>query len=427
MQAFQGALLLEPLSTKANYNFGVSLHKSNRFDDAVVYYKKALTIDSENVNCHYNLGLIYQEQGKLHEASEEYLTVLLLNPSHYEAKLNHCNILMALDDLIQAEQCYIEVLQIKPDYVRGLVNLASLYVTVSEAKDYLQRAVDLYLAALEIDPSNRMAKHGLKALRSHHASTIIDDSSNDYSNLDPEYVRELFDSYSFHFETSLRSLNYSSHILISDLLMEYLSSNEIAQRSFEILDLGSGTGLFCDALKNISGAYKEIEWSLTAVDVSAKMLEKAKQKNCYQEVLTMDINEFLSNAVQSSSKLYSAIAFVDVLVYFGDIRSVLEKSFILLEQKGVLLFTVENLYPPEAQKLIHGDECKEGETKSSESLASESAAKFALQKTGRFGHSREYILQLAGELGFKVFRLQDCIPRNDNGSPVYGLAVALVK
>ena len=141
----------------------------------------------------------------------------------------------------------------------------------------------------------------------------------------------------------------------------------------------------------------------------------------------MDINEFLSNAVQSSTKLYSAIAFVDVLVYFGDIRSVLEKSFILLEQKGVLLFTVENLYPPEAQKLIHGDECKEGDTKSCESLVSESAAKFALQKTGRFGHSREYILQLAGELGFKVFRLQDCIPRNDNGSPVYGLAVALVK
>ena len=248
---------------KANYNYGVSLHQNNDLDNAIEFYKKALRLDTNHVNCYYNLGLIYQEKGDLSTAAEFYGEAATLDPSHVEARLNYCNILMASDDLAAAEECYIAVLRIEPSYVRCLVNLASLYVNLGVAP-YLQRAADLYAAALQIDPANRMARHGsapliasgrivcsnsnrmvrimlgLQALRQPALAQDVGDSSTSLQTADPEYVRELFDSYSFHFEKSLSMLNYTSHLLVAELLLRIRPSPAAAPAAepLRILDLG---------------------------------------------------------------------------------------------------------------------------------------------------------------------------------------------
>lgn len=52
---------------------------------------------------------------------------------------------------------------------------------------------------------------------------------------------------------------------------------------------------------------------------------------------------------------------------------------------------------------------------------------FALQRSGRFGHSRRYLNDLLRDRPFVVKRMESCILRVDRGIPVHGILVALVK
>lgn len=241
VNAFRAAYTLQPNNVKANYNYGVSLHQNYELDTAAEFYLRALQVNPSHVNCYYNLGLIYQEKGNLPVAAELYLNATALDPLHVEAQLNYCNILMALDDLIAAEECYLSVLRIDSGYVRCLVNLASLYVNLGDGP-YLRRAAELYAAALEIDPANRMARHGLQSLRQPDLGglDIGDRDTSAPDTADPEYVRELFDSYSFHFEKSLAMLNYSSHLLVAELLSQFRPTGAAGETAgpMRILDLG---------------------------------------------------------------------------------------------------------------------------------------------------------------------------------------------
>lgn len=468
VKAFRAAYALQPNNVKANYNYGVSLHQNNELDSAADFYWKALEINPNHVNCYYNLGLIYQEKGDLPVAAELYLNATALDPLHVEAQLNYCNIQMALDDLIAAEECYITVLRIDPGYVRCLVNLASLYVNLGDGP-YLQRAAELYAAALEIDPANRMAHHGLQALRQPDlAGLVMGDRNRDTSTggapvtADPEYVRELFDSYSFHFEKSLAMLNYTSHLLVAELLSQFQPTGGAGAGAtvgpMRILDLGdriiigsaiafvsptiymstcimcvyicmyvgAGTGLFCDAIRNVSAAgglgSPSPSLAITGVDVSAKMLAKARDKKCYDRIVCADITTFLAGGEGGDVESYAAIVFVDVLVYFGDIRTVLQLACALLLPGGVVVFTTENLSPPSVGVAV--------DARGGQAMRDDSPhvpPPFALQKSGRFGHRREYIHEVAGQVGLQVRLLQDCVPRSDSGLPVRGLAAVLEK
>jgi predicted TPR repeat methyltransferase len=385
------------------------LHKDNAIEKAIIFYNQALHLDPNYVNCYYNLGLIYQDKGDIQEASKQYATVIALDPNHVESRLNQCNILFAIEDLVAAEECYIEIIQIQPNYVRGLVNLASLYVSSGSSEEiYLQRATQLYSAALDIDPTNRMALHGLRSLTASVESNNTDSNNGEDEGMDVEYVRELFDSYSFHFDSSLRSLNYSAPWLVASLLADHLAELPSEPSVLSVLDLGAGTGLVCEALRNMS---TQTSFAITAVDVSAKMLAKARERKCYDTIEQGDITAFLAEkAAESSLRRVEVIVLADVLVYFGELRTVLRACLDLLTDGGVVLFTVEDL---QANSLLITGEA--------------SSLSFALQRSGRFGHSSSYIEALAVELGFELWRLLECVPRTDSGVAVRGLAVGLKK
>lgn len=55
-----------------------------------------------------------------------------------------------------------------------------------------------------------------------------------------------------------------------------------------ILELATGTGLVGQALTELSG---EPGYSLVGVDFSEGMLERARQRQCYQELIQLDLNQ----------------------------------------------------------------------------------------------------------------------------------------
>ena len=52
---------------------------------------------------------------------------------------------------------------------------------------------------------------------------------------------------------------------------------------------------------------------------------------------------------------------------------------------------------------------------------------FRLLKSGRFGHSKQYIEQVAKVNGFEVLTWEDCILRQQGGQDVKGATVVLKK
>ena len=80
-------LLTVPLVAAAQSPTKVQTHKGNvsftrNLDSlAVIYYKKAIALDSTNFKAHYNLGNTYMRQGKAQDAIREYEKSATLSPS----------------------------------------------------------------------------------------------------------------------------------------------------------------------------------------------------------------------------------------------------------------------------------------------------------------------------------------------------------
>ena len=91
----------------------------------------------------------------------------------------------------------------------------------------------------------------------------------------------------------------------------YKSPKEVAifylryskSQDFPILDVGAGTGLVGQNLRK----YTNI--GIDAIDISKEMLEQAKLKQCYQKIITADLNKELNISDDTYGTILSAGTF----------------------------------------------------------------------------------------------------------------------
>ena len=83
-------------NTTAENNLGILLAERGRFDEAIVYYQKALEIEPNNVVAHDNLGIALVERGRIGEAMAHYRRALEIDPRYATA---HNNLGVALGGL----------------------------------------------------------------------------------------------------------------------------------------------------------------------------------------------------------------------------------------------------------------------------------------------------------------------------------------
>ena len=142
------------------------------------------------------------------------------------------------------------------------------------------------------------------------------------------------------------------------------------------------------------------------VDLSQRMVDISRERksksggNVYMSVIVSDAAQFLSTIEDNS---IDCVLASDVFIYVGDISSVLAESSRCLVDNGLVGFTIESY----------------------EDSGSDSGLK--LLPSGRFGHSREYINEVATLKGFQVFSWEECILRKQGGKDVTGAAVILKK
>jgi len=204
----------------------------------------------------------------------------------------------------------------------------------------------------------------------------------------PGYVRALFDDYAPRFDKHLvRNLNYRGPELIAAALRRACALRGRAFRFRRALDLGCGTGLAARALEGRTD-------SIEGVDLSPRMLAKARKTHLYDRLHEGDLVGFLDGCQEASADLLIA---VDVFVYMASLAPAFRAARRVLARDGLFAFSVQ---------------AQDGDG-------------FALGEDGRYAHGEAYLRRLAAACGFSVAFLEEASTRQDRGEDVPGLVTVL--
>ncbi len=160
---------------------------------------------------------------------------------------------------------------------------------------------------------------------------------------------------------------------------------------WDVLDLGCGTGL---AGLEISPYARR----LVGVDLSAKMLERARSRNVYHRLEHSDLLLMMQGERSSS---YDVVIAADVFVYLGVLEDIVAEVKRLLRPGGFFIFTVEAL-----------------EALSGDAIGLNNNPGYKLNQSGRYAHSANYLKKLSSANGFSSLNLISIPVRFEKGLPV---------
>lgn len=275
-----------------------------------------------------------------------------------------------LGNLDFAEACYRHAMALKADDVGAVGNLAETL----RLQNREEEAIAMFRRKLELAPNDVYGNHALAMLTGSNPAVPPE-----------QYISQLFDNYSDNFEQHLTStLNYNVPAQLAAMLAQH---SPASAAKWDALDLGCGTGLVGSEIaphcKNLVG-----------VDLSAKMLDKARARQLYQRLVHADLQAMMR---QEENATFDVLVAADVFIYIGQLDEIVSQAARLLRPNGLLAFSIET------------------------SASAEHAAQdYFLEKAGRYSQSATYMARLAKAHGFHVLEMQTAPLRTENGKPVNG-------
>ncbi|TXT27314.1 MAG: type 12 methyltransferase [Gallionellaceae bacterium] len=403
---YKSVLKLAPDHPDALHYYGLFKHQSGYSQEGVGMIEKALSFSPDYIDANNNLGNIYLQTGELNAAEKSFRRVIELSPTYapaynnlgvalkelkqYEASIEALNKAVALDpansdyyrNLADALKCYgkyddaiaayCKGLEIKPRDPETCHDLCNVYYAHGDIPNAL-KVLDDWLRS---EPDNPIPLH----LRSALSGEGIPDRASD------EYVKQTFDLFAESFDSVLRKLEYKAPSLVDRALRDACATGE----PLDILDAGCGTGMCGDLVRPLAK-------HLSGVDLSGKMLDRARARNVYDELFEAELTAFLDNA----SSAFDAVICADTLCYFGDLAPALRAAAKALRRGGHFIFTVERL--------------------------AEGSGDFRLNGHGRYSHARDYLERALAEAGLRPKSIEAEILRLELKKPVEGYLVVAHK
>jgi tetratricopeptide (TPR) repeat protein len=155
--AFQQALQLNPRSSDAHNNFGMTWQAENRDQEAIAEFQAAVRVNPDFELAHFNLANALSRAGNLDEAILHYQTAERLNPARVES-CNGAGVALAMrGKMEEAAREFSRVIQLSPRDSGAYGNLAN---ALSAQKKY-EQAVPCYLKALQINPRDYKTEFNL--------------------------------------------------------------------------------------------------------------------------------------------------------------------------------------------------------------------------------------------------------------------------
>lgn len=361
---YQSLLEHIPDADLVQYNLGLALYTQGHFVEAASAFSRAVETNPEDPDYWFNAALAFKQAGLFSEAQAAYEKAHALQPEDADILYNMGCCHQAAGDRYQAMKAYEKVLALSREHSSALSNLAYC----SHLQGEYDQAEALYNRLLALRPDHLAARYMVEALQGKNTAAPP-----------REYVKQLFDGYSENFDQDLvKNLSYRVPGLLRDLLKEIIGTG---CRDRKVVDLGCGTGL--------SGlAIKEYACHLSGVDLSAKMVAEAEKKDCYEQLAVGDVVDFLQQVSEPVDLLVAA----DVLTYLGDLEFLFQAAGDSVQAGGLFCFSTER-----------GEE--EG---------------WQLRVTGRYGHHRKYIQELAERTGWQVRRCDGADIRKERDQWIAG-------
>ena len=315
------------------------------------------------------------ESGSRAEAAcRQALAIAGYTYGHTPASFHWSQLVNPRGDKSAAIEAYMVLLRQEPENKSALEGLAYLYQIIGrqdQVRQYRRRLYEVEASHYDIDEpaltdivNYLLAKAGDAELPERMPSALI---------------QKHFDNYADYFEDHLTNqLEYC----VPELIESFLNEPKVRLNTTKILDIGCGTGLVAARLQAQAG-------TIIGLDISEKMLAKAKARGIYLQLLQAD---FTANDTLVGND-FSLIIAADALNYQGQLTPVFENIKKWLSPGGAFIFTVE----------------KNGNKN------------ISLRATGRFQHSPEYIDRIAAQHQLDKFHEQEVILRKEQGQAVIGL------
>ena len=368
------SLEIEPDRADWYSNLGIIFKAQGKVDEAVDAYRHAIALDPEHANAYSNLGALLWAQERAEEAEAAYRMAIRLNPAHVDAYHNLGVLLSGTRRTKEAVWCYCKVTTLSPLHPAARKYLVMAYCTLGERDE----AVKICREWVKDEPENPVALHMLAACSGEDAPERAPDA----------FVETTFDNFAASFDSKLAHLSYRAPQIVAAMLAD---SGVPATKDLDVLDAGCGTGL-CGPL--VAPYAKR----LVGVDLSAKMMEQARDRHVYDALIKAELTAFL----QQSPAHYDVIVSADTLVYFGALEAVLSAASAALRPGGMLVFTLEKNAQPDAP------------------------VPYRLETHGRYTHRREYVERLCADAGLRT-EIVHAELRMECGVPVAGLVVRATK
>ncbi|MBO9656700.1 class I SAM-dependent methyltransferase [Agrobacterium sp. SOY23] len=243
-------------------------------------------------------------------------------------------------------------------------------------------AVKAYEEVLAIDPED----HGGAAVR------IAAMGRGEQPSKAPDaYVETLFDQHAEAFEDILvEQLGYAVPMMVRQRL-QTLNLGPFKR----LLDLGCGTGLTGEALRDMAD-------DITGIDISENMVEIAHEKDLYETLYVAEAEDFLED---NDDEPFDIITATDVLPYLGALEPLFFGAAENLNAGGLLIFSSETL----PEDIMAG-------------------RPYMVGPHQRFAHAETYVRERLAATGFEVVEVTDINVRMQDGNPTPGhLIIAKLK
>jgi tetratricopeptide (TPR) repeat protein len=144
---YKMALKLNEKDIRTLLNLGFTYSRNRDFKYAVMTYRKALEINPENPEIYYYIGLTYATHGKsLEEALHFFKKALSLAPKHINSRNQAGLIYYILRDYPKAIKEFQACIRYEPGFVAAYKNLGLVYI---DLKKY-ENAIDYYSKAMTL-------------------------------------------------------------------------------------------------------------------------------------------------------------------------------------------------------------------------------------------------------------------------------------
>ena len=367
VQYIDKVLELSPDDDVAWLNKAIYQFHSQQLEDSLTSCDRALMIKPEWADALSNRGLVLKALRRYEEALNSCDRALAIEDYHVEALSNRGLVLLALGRHTEALASFDRALSIRPGIPEALHNRGDVLHALGRDTDALQS----YKAALKAG-GNRDDLHYYLAALGEGAPPSASPA---------HYVKALFDRYADRFDEDLAALQYHAPQLLFSAV-----SDGVPTRSLDIADLGCGTGL-CGVV------FRPLARTLTGVDISEGMLERARQREVYDLLIREELTKFLHARRASFDLLIAA----DVFIYVGDLEAIFEGARRALRQGGQFAFSVET---------------HEG-------------AGFVLRPSRRYAHALSYLRECAAKHQLVENRVQPIALRHEFGHVIAGMIVVL--